>query len=97
MLQNLDRIMTEEKRVTELLGDQGYYELPTTKRLISSCRKDVVTARLKLCASRTLSETQRSELWHMVDSREWFIRMLAKDYQEELEQIDRELESELQR
>src|SRR5260221_7983606 len=95
MLQNLDRIMTKEKRVTELLGDQGYYELPTTRRLISSCRKDIVTARLKLCASRALSDTQRSELWHLVDSREWFIRMVAKDYQEQLEQIDRQLESEL--
>jgi len=89
--------MTEGKHVTELLGDQRYYELPTTKRLISSCRRDIVTTRLKLCANRTLSDMQRSELWHLVDSREWFIRMLAKDYREELEQIDRELESELQR
>jgi hypothetical protein len=89
--------MAEDKRVTELLGDQGYYELPTTKRLISLCRKDIVAARLKLCANRTLSDTQRSELWLLVDRREWFIRMVAKGYQAELEQIDRELESELQR
>ena len=89
--------MAEDKRVTELLGDQEYYELPTTKRLISLCRKDIVAARLKLCANRTLSDTQRSELWLLVDGREWFIRMVAKDYQAELEQIDRELESELQR
>jgi len=90
-------MMAEEKRVTELLGDQEYYELPTTKRLISMCRKDIVAARLRLSASGTLSDAQRSELWRLVDGREWFIRMVAKDYQAELEQIDRELELELQR
>ena len=93
----MDRIGAGEKRVTKLLGDQEYYELPTTRRLISLCRKEVVAARLKLCANRTLSDAQRSELWLLVDGREWFIRMVAKDYQAELEQIDRELESELQR
>jgi len=93
----MDRIGAGEKRVTKLLGDQEYYELPTTRRLISLCRRDVVAARLKLCANRTLSDAQRSELWLLVDGREWFIRMVAKDYQAELEQIDRELESELQR
>ena len=89
--------MAEDKRVTELLGDQEYYELPTTKRQISLCRKDIVAARLRLSADRMLSDTQRSELWRLVDGSEWFIRMVAKDYQAELERIDRELEAELQR
>lgn len=93
--QDVACIRIGENPVTELLGDHEYYELPTTRRLISLCRKDIVTTRLKLCANRALSDTQRSELWRLVDSREWFIRMVAKDYQEELEQIDRELESEL--
>jgi hypothetical protein len=90
-------IIVEVKRVTQLLGDHEYYELPTTRRLVSLRRKDIVTARLKLSANRTLSDTQRSELWLLVDRHEWFIRMVAKDYQEELERIDRELELELQR
>ena len=83
--------------MTELVGDQKYHELPTTTRLISLCRRDIVKARLKLCANRALSETQRSELWNLVDRHEWFIQMVAKDYDEELERIDRELERELQR
>ena len=90
-------IIAEEMHVTELLNKQEYYELPTTKRLIASCRKDVAAARLKLGTNRTLSDAQRSELWHLVDSREWFIRMVAKDYTAELELIDRQLEAELSR
>ena len=91
------RIIAEEMQVTELLNKQEYYELPTTKRLIASCRKDIAAARLKLGTNRTLNEAQRSELWLLVDSREWFIRMVAKDYTAQLEQIDRELEAELSR
>jgi hypothetical protein len=83
--------------VSELLRLQEYYELPTTKRLIALCRKDIVDARMKLSVTRTLADAQRSELWLLVDSREWFIRMVAKDYKAELEQIDRELEAELSR
>ena len=89
--------IAEEKHVTELLKEQEYYELPTTKRLIAFCRKDVAAARLKLGTSRALSDAQRSELWGLVDRHEWFIRMVAKDYAAELELIDRELEAELSR
>jgi hypothetical protein len=90
-------ISAEEMPVPELLSDQEYYELPTTKRQIAFRRKDIAAARLKLGTSRTLSDTQRSELWRLVDSHEWFIRMVAKDYAAELELIDRELEAELSR
>jgi hypothetical protein len=93
----VDRIIGEDKRVTELLNEQEYYELPTTKRLIALCRKDIVAARLKISTNRTLSDAQRSELWLLIDSLEWFVRMVAKDYTAELEQIDRELEAELSR
>ena len=93
--EDVDKIFAEEKHVTELLNKQEYYELPTTKRLIGRCRKDIAAARLKLGTNRTLSDAQRSELWLLVDSHEWFIRMVAKDYAAELELIDRELEAEL--
>ena len=95
--EDVDKIFAEEKHVTELLNEQEYYELPTTKRLIGRCRKDIAVARLKLGTNRTLSDAQRSELWLMVDSREWFIRMVAKDYPAELELIDRQIEAELSR
>jgi hypothetical protein len=95
--EDVGSIIAEEKHVTELLNKQEYYELPTTKRLIAACRKDIAAARLKLGTIRTLSDGQRSELWGLVDSHEWFIRMVAKDYTAELELIDRALEAELSR
>jgi hypothetical protein len=93
----VNRTIGEDIRVTELLQQQEYFELPTTKRLIASCRREVAAALLKLSSNRTLSDTQRNELWLLVDRRELFIRMVAKDYSAELERIDRELETELMR
>jgi len=82
--------------VAELLKDQEYLEDPRTKELIALCRKDIIDARIKLATS-SLNQEQRDELWQLVDSREWFVKMVAKDYRSELEQIDRELEAELTR
>ena len=91
------RIEDEEKRVSEMLRKQEYYELFETKQLIALYRKDIVDARIQVASNRELTSEQRFELWNLVDSREWFLKMVAKDYTGELEQIDRELEAELNR
>jgi hypothetical protein len=91
------RIEAEEKRVSEVLKKQEYYELAETKTLLALCRKDVVKARMTLATDRTLTDEQRSALWHLVDSREWFLKLVSEDYKAQLEQIDRELEAELTR
>jgi hypothetical protein len=59
-------------------------------------RRDIVQARIKL-AEHGLSQSQRSELWQIVDVREWCLKMLVADFPEELERIDREIENELRR
>jgi hypothetical protein len=94
---DVERIQGEEKRVSELLKQQEYFEDPRTKELIELCRKDIVDARIKLASNRALNQEQRDELWQLIESREWFVRMVAKDYRGELEQIGRELEVELSR
>jgi hypothetical protein len=94
---DVEKINAEEERVMELLRTQEYYELPTTKRLIAMCREHIVDARMKLSTNRMLTDGQRNDLWLLIDSREWFIRMVAKNYNAELEQIDRGLEAELSR
>ena len=81
----------------ELLKEQEYIELPTTKKLMRLCRGDVVAARIKLATDRSLADEHCVALWTLIDSREWFLKMLAKDYAAELERIDRELEIELSR
>jgi hypothetical protein len=83
--------------VFELLKEQEYFELPTTKKLIELRRRDVVAARIKLATDQSLADEHRVALWTLIDSREWFLKMVAKDYAAELERIDRELEIELSR
>ena len=87
----------EEQRVSELLKEQEYFELPTTKKLIGRCRRDVVAARIRLATDRSLTDERRVALWTLIDSREWFLKMVAKNYAVELERIDRELEIEFSR
>jgi hypothetical protein len=61
-----------------------------------SWRRDIVKARIKL-ADDGLTHRQRTELWQVVDCREWFLKMLVKDFPAELERIDREIENELRK
>ena len=68
--------------------------LATEQLLVSLWRRAIVRARIKL-ASNQLSPAQRDYLWESIDCREWLIRLVAKDFHAELEQIDRELEAEL--
>ena len=54
-----------------------------------------VTACLKLTTDRALTEEQRQALWLIVDARFWFVQMVAKNYDEELAAIERQLEADL--
>jgi hypothetical protein len=94
---DIDRIEAEEKRVSELLRYQEYYELETTKEFLALCRQEIVKARLKLATGRALSEEQREEVWQFIEAREWFMKMVAKNYSAQQEMIDQELENELRR
>ena len=58
--------------------------------------RDIVQARIKL-ADEGLTYNQRTELWQVVDCREWCLKMLVQDFPAELERIDREIENELRR
>jgi hypothetical protein len=48
-----------------------------------------------LATNRVLTPEARAEAWHVVDAWLWFVKMVAKDYAGELDQLDRELEAEL--
>jgi hypothetical protein len=61
-----------------------------------SWRREIVQARIRL-ADDDLTQPQRTELWRIVDYREWCLKMLVADFPGELEQIDREIENELRR
>jgi hypothetical protein len=87
----------DEQRVEELLRQQEYSQLPETQKLIKLCRSDIVYARMRLSSNRHLDDKARAELWSIVDARQWFLRMVSKDFQTELAQIEGELRAELER
>jgi hypothetical protein len=43
-------------------------------------------------SERSLSDDTRAELWHIIDSREWFLKAVVNAYQGEQEQIEGGLE-----
>ena len=46
---------------------------------------------------RASAGTRQDSIWHGLDCREWFIKMVADDYHAEMETIDRMIEAELRR
>jgi len=47
--------------------------------------------------SEPLPAPRQDSIWHGIDCREWFIKMVADDYHAEMETIDRMIEAELRR
>jgi hypothetical protein len=72
-----------------------YYDNPETKALTALCRRDILDARIKLARDRSLPPEAREELWQLIDARAWFLQMVSRDYDAEIEQIDRQLSDDL--
>jgi hypothetical protein len=94
---DIARIEQDEQRVSDLLRRQDFSAQPVTQELLALCRKDILAAQRMLATNRILTAEARAEAWHVIDARRWFIKMVAKDFSSELEQLDRELETELSR
>jgi hypothetical protein len=93
--EDIQRIEADERRVSALLKKQDYASNETTQELLALCHKDILAARKMLATSRELTEEQRAACWHIIDARLWFVRIVSRDYEGELAQIDQELEAEL--
>jgi hypothetical protein len=63
-------------------------------KCIADWRREIVEARIEL-ADEHIARSRCHELWSIVDTREWLIKLAAASFEAELEQIDRELEAEL--
>jgi len=92
---DIDALDAEQDRISALLRKKDYALQPETQELLALCRKDILAARVKLATERSLTDEARAELWHIIDARGWFLRMVVKDYDAELAQIDQELEANL--
>jgi hypothetical protein len=67
-----------------------------TLQLVDRWRRDIVKARIRL-VSEDLTPTRQDAIWSGIECRERFIKILAKDFQAEMETIDRMIEAELRR
>lgn len=90
-------IEAEELRIQNLLAMKGLAETPEVQQLIGMCRRQIVDAKLRLCSARNMDQNTRDGIWVIIESRQWVIQMLAKDFEGELTQIERELEAEMRR
>ncbi len=64
--------------------------------LVASWRREIVETRIKLASGR-LSRVEERSLWQIVDARERFIGIVSKNFEAEMEKVDRELENVLRR
>jgi len=94
---DIARIEEEERSVAHLLEEKDYASHPGTQRLIAMCRDEIKTARLKLASDRTLTPDAHRALWSLIEAREWFLRLVSKDYAGELAQLEAELDVELEK
>jgi hypothetical protein len=77
------------------VGDKSVSKPSAAKTwLVPLWRRAIVEARIRL-VEPDLTEAQRRRLWESIDSRELLIKLVAADFEAELEQIDREIEDEL--
>ena len=72
----------------------SFVRFPGSESLIAAWRRDIVQARIQLVDDHLTSQA-RDELWRTIDCREWFIKMVANDFDEEMETIDRMIEAKL--
>jgi hypothetical protein len=76
---DVEHIEREEKRVKAFLILKEFASLETTQELLTMCRDEIVRARKRLATDRSLLEDPfaQQELWTIVDSRKWFIDLVA--------------------
>ena len=86
--EDIIRIEADEKSARALLNKKGYAMLEETQTLLALCRTDILDARKKLATERQLDPEARRELWGIIDARLWFVQMVSKDYDAELQSLD---------
>lgn len=95
--EDIERILEEENRIKTLLRKKEYAENDGTKALISMCRREIITAKKKLATDKSLlgKEAEQRELWFLIESRQWVIDTISRDYESELSAIETELSADL--
>jgi hypothetical protein len=91
---DIERIEEDEKQVRDLLHKKEFSLRPETQELIRHCREETVQAKLKLL-DRRIDEEGRKELWSIVDAREWVLKMISGNFDQEIQMIETTITAEL--
>lgn len=74
-------------------GDQGRRHHRHGLRLSD---RALLFARKILATNRQLTDEARAECWqHIIDAREWFLKLVVKDFASEISQLEQALDAEL--
>ncbi len=94
---DLLRIDKETIRVKKLLKLKEYSDNDVTRELVILCRSEILAARKRLSTDKSLlgDEKAQRELWFLIESRIWFLDMVCKNIDDEIDTLNQELESEL--
>ncbi len=93
--EDFEKIEAEQQRISALLRNKNYAMLPETQELVDLCRTDILVCRKKLATVRSLSPEARDELWNVIEARSWFLRIVARDFDQELAAIESQLDADL--
>ena len=65
----------------------------TAEEIVLRCGQDIVQALIKIACEPEARPYRCRDLWNLIEVREQTIRSLAKNFEAELEQVDRDLEA----
>lgn len=94
---DLERIDADFKRIKDLFKAKGLADNEAVQDLAQVCRADILFARTRLASDRKLigDEKAQRELWFLIESREWFLKIVSRDFESEISSIENELIAEL--
>lgn len=95
--EDVEILESESEKVKSILKRKDFQLNETTQQLIKLCKKEILTARIKLASDKTLITDSKTiqDLWTLIESREWVIKFIDVDCDEVLKSLENELLVEL--
>lgn len=95
--EDVDILESETERVKNLLKRKDFQLNETTQELLKLCKKEILTARIKLASDKSLITDSKTtqDLWTLIESREWVIKFISVDCDDVLKSLENELMVEL--
>lgn len=91
-------IETNALAARELVEGANWAQNEVTVKLVEASRKEILNAKVRLATDRTLIDNPiaQKQLWFIIESREWFLKVATLDYAAAINNLNNDLERELQ-